>query len=411
MTRAKEAHVFRVYKCGIIIGILSATALLAGCVPPPYRAEPWPLEKAVRLMTDDLLHQITAKRGVLGGVAEGEIIMDAIIDSETGEVTKTSHRIQEVIASQARAFAKFKVSDMTRQNVKTAQYVLSGILHLEETGGTVNKIIRLSASVVDMAAGQIAAHSEAFIADANLAFEPTQMYRDSPMYLKDRRVQSLIDTAQASVGSMADKEYIGTLFTSALLGEAENAYNGGDYAQAAELFSKVAERDDGKVMKTYSGLYECYRKLGHKAVAEEAFSSLVGLGIQNKNLSMKFLFETDRTDFVRDAEMRSEYAIWMRQLAKQILASDKCMQIIGHASKSGSRERNDKLSLERAKEIQRQLGQPKDKRSRANKTPDAPKKIDAIGRGFAECKKCTGNDAVDTYDRRVEFKVLDCGGL
>jgi outer membrane protein OmpA-like peptidoglycan-associated protein len=303
---------------------------------------------------------------------------------------------------------------MNTQNVKTAQLIISGIIHLEEYGGAYGKITRLSASVVEIGTGQIAAHSEALIAEANLAFEPTQLYRDSPMYLKDKRVQAQIETAQAPVGGTADKEYIDTLFTSALLSEAENVYNSGDYAQAAELFGKVAQRDDGKVMKTYSGLYECHRKLNHKDAAEEAFSSLAGLGIENKNLSMKFLFETGQTDFVKDADMRSEYAIWLRQLAKQIAASDKCMQIIGHASKTGTKEYNDKLSMERAKEIQRQLGQSghgKDRHGRGGKAQDGPKKTDAIGRGFAECKKCTGNDAVDTYDRRVEFKVLDCGGV
>ena len=398
----------------VFCALFAIALIFPGCAPPPYQAELLPLEKAVRLMTNDLLHKMNAQRGVAGAMSEARVAIDTIIDAETGEATKTSERIQSLVAAQAKTFPKIQVFDLSSQNFKSAQYVMSGVIRLENYGGAVGNITHLQVSVADIASGRIVAHSDALIVDITQGFDPTQIYRDSPMYIKDRRVKALIDTAEGDVGGSADREYLNALEVSAMLNEAENAYNHGGYPQAADLFSKVAERPDGKVMRTYNGLYDSYIKLGQTSKAEEAFSSLLDLAIQNRVLTMKFLFVTDSTDFVKDASLRAEYALWLRQLAKSINTSELCVQILGHASKSGTKEYNDKLSLERAKAIQAQLGQQvKDKKGKhgAKAQTAAGGKTKAIGRGFADCKKCTGNEAFDTYDRRVEFQVVDCGGI
>ncbi len=408
MSRTTEPVTFKTWKGGVLLSIF--VGLLAGCHPraPIYIAEPLPLEKAVRLMTRDLLQQVTVNHKV----DNAEIIMDAMIEAETGEVTKTTHLIQQYIIAESRLFPLLKVSELTENTAKSAKYVLSGVTHLEEYGSNTHRITQLSTSIIDLATGQAVAHSEALIDDKKIESEPTLLYRNSPMYIKDKRVQSLIESAQARVGSVVDKEYTNTLITSALLSEAENIFNKGDYQQAVELFSKIAERDDGKVMKTYSGIYESNMGLGHKDLAEEAFSDLVDIGIQNRNLSMKFLFESGRTEFINDSGVRTEYPIWLRQLAKHISAADVCMQIIGHASKSGTQEYNDKLSTERAKAIQKLINQNnKTGRSSKNKAQESLNKTKAIGRGVTECKKCTGDEAVDGYDRRVEFKVVQCSEI
>lgn len=390
MAKITDMNIFKILTGRVFVSLVSIAVLLASCAAPPYRAEPLPLEKAVGLMTDDLLRQVTDTRGVLGGSAE--IVMDAMIYAETGEVTRTSYRIKKVIAEQARSFSKLKVLDMSNQNVKTTNYVLVGVMHLEEYTGQSNKITRLSASVVDVVTGQIAAHSEALIADASLGYEPTQIYRDSPMYIKDKRVQSFIETAQTRAGGVANKEYIGSLSAAALLNDAEEVYNHGDYAKAIELFISVVAFPDGKIMRTYSGLYNSYYQIGRKEEAEDAFSNMVDIGLQNRELNIKFLFEFDSKD-LKKPEASTVYPLYLRQLSKHILASDMCTHIIGHASKSGTEDYNKALSLKRAKEIKSKLGE-----QNANKT-------DAEGKGFSECHFCPGESP---FDRRVEFKVVDC---
>lgn len=396
-----------------LLPTLAVLAVLQACVPAPYRPQPWPLEKAVRMMADDLLNQLTARRGVLVAISNATMVTDAVIDFDTGEVTRTSQRIQGFVIAETRArYPGFNIYPMTSENIGTATYVVSGVMRLEPYSGNADKLTRLSMSVVDAKTGQVVAHSEAWIADANLEVEPTPMYKDSPMYIKDRRVKALIATALATAGSMADREYFDTLATTALLGEAENAYNQGNYSLALGLFGKAAERSDGKIMKTYTGLYESFLKLGRRDSAEEAFSSLVDLGIDNRNLSMKFLFESNRTEFIRDREQRAEYAIWLRQLAQHIIVAGVCTQIIGHASKAGTQQHNDELSLARAETIRKQLSEQfRERRARGGKSQELLRKTRPIGRGFDECKKCTGNEIVDAYDRRVEFNLVDCAGL
>lgn len=400
-----------------LAAFVAAVVALSGCQPLPYRPVPESLEVAVRKMTDDLLSQVKARRGVMGALSDASLVTDAVIDSDTGEATRASQRIKEVVATETRAkFPGFSVTEMTSQTMKTASYVINGVIHLEPYGNSPEKLTRLSMSVVDLKTGQVAAHSEAWVSDARQGFEPTPMYRDSPMYIKDRRVEALIATARAAAGSQADKEYFDNLATNALLSEAEAAYDRGNYTLALGLFAKAAERDDGKIMKTYSGLYESFLKLNREDSAEEAFASLVDLGIDNGNLSMKFLFESSKTDFAQDPALRSEYRIWLRQLAKKIVVAPVCTQIIGHASKSGTKDYNDRLSLERAKEIQRQLGQQlgqpvRGKRRGGNVGQGIAQKTAPLGRGFDECKKCTGDERLDAFDRRVEFNLVDCGNL
>ena len=79
------------------------------------------------------------------------------------------------------------------------------------------------------------------------------------------------------------------------------------------------------------------------------------------------------------------------------------MEISGHASRSGKAEYNKKLSERRAQKIRKRLQEV---------SPAIAKKTVAVGRGFEENIVGTGSDDIrDAIDRRVEFKVLDCGKM
>src|SRR5262249_29476471 len=160
-------------------------------------------------------------------------------------------------------------------------YVISGIVPLERYHSDPDKVRHLSLSILDKKTGQIVAHSGVWIANRELDFELTPMSRDSPMYMKDKRMEALIATARATAGSQADKEYFDSLATTALLDEASSAYNQGNHLLALGLFAKAAARGDGKIMKTFSGLYQSFFKLKRTEEAEQAFASLTELGMQN----------------------------------------------------------------------------------------------------------------------------------
>lgn len=379
-------------------------ALAACATPRGYRPTPLPFEAAVRLMADDLFRQIAEQNSLMERIKEQEAIfvIDPVIDADTGEVTTTSRNIENIISAQARMkMPRFVLREMTTENLARAGYVVSGIMQLEHYRGESAKLPHLTVSIVNTKSGQVVAHSDAWISNAKLEFEPTPMYRDSPMYIKDKRVEALIATARATAGSMAHREYFDTLATNALLDEASAAYDKNDYRLALGLFAKAAERDDGQVMKTYSGLYQCFYRLGKMAEAEEAFATLTKLGLQVGNISVKFLFEVNKTDFFKNNKV-PEYSIWMRQIAKRIAESGSCITIVGHASRSGSEDHNKRLSLKRAERLAELL------RAEAS---ESAKKVRTEGVGYAENVIGTGsNDERDAIDRRVEFKVVGCNG-
>ena len=390
----------RVNSVLVIITLL----FIFGCAKQRQHNASTPLsfDAAIKLIANNIFSQEVKKIGPFR--TKAVFVVDQIIDTDTGEVTKTNKRIADLIADEGRrSFSEFSVYEMNSDNLKKADYVIAGVITQELYERTNKKLPHLVLSVVDVKSGLIASRSDVWISNDNLSYEPTPMYKDSPMYIKDQRVQALIATAKAEAGSIADKEYFNSLETNALLDEASNAYDTGNYTLSLGLFAKAAERNDGKIMKTFSGLYQSFLKLGQADKAEQAFASLTEIGMQNNNLSVKFLFRVNDTEFSGTPNDLKEYSIWLRQIALRIHDSANCVQIVGHASKSGTDEYNKKLSLRRAQSIQSRL---------EAGTSGIATKTRAFGRGFDENIIGSGtNDDSDAIDRRVEFKVVRCENL
>jgi outer membrane protein OmpA-like peptidoglycan-associated protein len=134
--------------------------------------------------------------------------------------------------------------------------------------------------------------------------------------------------------------------------------------------------------------------------AEQAFGKLVAIGLANKALGVKFLFNPGTTDFWTDPKINGPYALWLRQIARQAAAAKVCLQVVGHTSHTGSEPVNDRLSAQRAAVVQRRL---------EAESPALAGRMKASGVGFRENLIGTGtDDAVDSLDRRVEFKVNAC---
>jgi outer membrane protein OmpA-like peptidoglycan-associated protein len=363
---------------------------------------PLSFDAAIKLIANNIFSQEVKKIGPFR--TKAVFVVDQIIDTDTGEVTKTNKRIGELVADEGRrSFPEFSVYEMSSDNLKKADYVIAGVITQELYERTKKKLPHLSLSVVDVKTGLIASRSDVWISNDNLSYEPTPMYKDSPMYIKDQRVQALIATAKAEAGSIANKEYFNSLQTNALLDEASNAYDTGNYTLSLGLFAQAAERNDGKIMKTFSGLYQNFLKLGQVEKAEQAFATLTEIGMQNHNLSVKFLFRVNDTEFSGTPNDLNGYSIWVRQIAQRIHNSENCVQIVGHASKSGTDEYNKKLSLRRAQSIQSRL---------EAGTSGIAAKTRSFGRGFDENIIGSGaNDDSDAIDRRVEFKVVRCENL
>ena len=178
----------------------------------------------------------------------------------------------------------------------------------------------------------------------------------------------------------------------------EVAGSQGRHADRRVAFAEA--RSDGKILKTYSGLYVTHLKLGNVADAERTFGQLVALALAENNLSIRFLFRVNSIEFVADSRLVEQYRLWVRQLAAQLTRARTCVDVQGHSSKSGPDEYNDKLSLDRANALRRQL---------QAESPALAPLLRASGRGSRENLVGSGSDdARDAIDRRVEFRIISC---
>ena len=99
--------------------------------------------------------------------------------------------------------------------------------------------------------------------------------------------------------------------------------------------------------------------------------------------------------------MSGAYGMWLRQIARESVASKVCMNVLGHTSRTGSEQANNALSLQRAEHIRQRL---------ATEAPQLGPRLKAAGMGFRQNVIGSGTDnALDALDRRVEFKIVDCG--
>lgn len=386
----------------MILCLLASLGFLAGCAAPlsPKVKTPMELEPAVKALATDLFGQVRASQNFVGRMGKKAFVVDPFIDAYTAEVNETSRQIEQVLMREVRsAFPEFPIEHMSVKNLGTSQYVVNGTIRLDKASGS--GFYRVSSSVVDLKTGMIIANSEVWLTKEKLNFEPIASYKESPMYLKDKRVEGYIATTLSNTGELADKSYFDTLPTAAVLSEADVRFDAGDFANALDLYQLAEGRADGKTMKTYSALYQSYRKLGQNQEAEKAFANLVDVGLVNNNLSTRFLFTVKTTDFVADPSLRSQYALWLRQIARRVATTGVCLNIVGHSSRSGNERYNDQLSQQRALAVQKLM---------QKDFPQVMQKTKAYGRGFRENIIGTGSDdAQDAIDRRVEFRVVECG--
>jgi outer membrane protein OmpA-like peptidoglycan-associated protein len=92
--------------------------------------------------------------------------------------------------------------------------------------------------------------------------------------------------------------------------------------------------------------------------------------------------------------------MWLRLVAREVAASGTCLTIVGHTSKTGNEQYNDRLSLQRAVAVQKRL---------ESQAPETTGRLQSVGMGFRENLVGSGSDDLrDALDRRVEFKVRNC---
>ena len=334
------------------------------------------------------------------------VVIDPLVDAVSGQQNVASRhiekRLREIVREQ---FPAFEVREFSSANVAKAPIVLVGTftgIQLDNTTVGVPQAYRICFALADLAADKIVAKSVARAIPEGINTTPTPYFADTPVWVKDAAVDAYIKTCQGTkLGDPIDPVYRERIDAATLVSDAILAYEKRDFRRALDLYGRAVRSAAGDQLRVHSGLYLANWKLGKRADAEKAFGHIVDNGIANNKLAVKLLFQPGKTDFWADKQVSGPYPIWLRQIASKLAKTDRCLNVIGHTSRSGPEPVNERLSLARAQNIKWRL---------ESVTPNLVSRVKATGMGFRENVVGTGSDDLsDLQDRRVEFKIGACG--
>ena len=373
----------------------------AAPTPPPAAPPPASFNDSVARAGEKLLVEARA----VSGSGPRELIIDPLIDASTGQQTASTVAMGQQMTALIKARApSWNVRALTRASLSNGPLLLIGTLTAVNTRNVSTEpadAFRICLVLIDLRSGKLIAKKVDRATAATVDAEPTAIFRDSPTWNRDRTVAAYIKSCQgSSPGDTVDPNYLIRLPAAALLNEAITAYSEGKLAAAYRLYhdaALVAGPDDLRVL---NGLYITSWRTGRKKEAADTFGQIVGVGLDTKRLPIKMFFNPGTTTLLRNADLQSQYALWMREVAAQVGGRETCMKVIGHTSKTGSAAANEALSQRRAEVIKRNL-------ERQNKRL-APR-LSSDGVGSRENLVGLGTDDLrDALDRRVEFRTVDC---
>ena len=367
--------------------------LLAACATKPVVPDgPLPFDQAVKQAADDLVAQSQRLPAFL---AQRAIVHDPTLDAESGQQTDATTRLDVAATTQLRE--RFELLPFRSTSLAKADYLLASTMTRDRASA-----LRIALALVELKTGMVVAQSNALARDETLDHAPLPYYRDSPVLVKDKVIEGYVRTASTPRGQRGDAFYLERIATATAVNEATALYNQARYREALGEYRSALAVPAGEQLRVLNGIYLATAKLGQTTEAEQAFGRVVAMGIAYRQLSVKFLFNPGTTDFWIDPRINTPYPMWLRQIARESVAANVCMDIAGHTTRTGSKSANEALSLKRAMVIRKRL---------VAESAVLDKRTNAIGMGFRENLIGTGTDnAVDVLDRRVEFRIVPCKG-
>lgn len=327
------------------------------------------------------------------------ILVGEFINVQTAEMTTSGHDLHAMLLIDLRQeLPDMKISELTPAGVLQQNAIaLQGTTHYQPNRGAKDGASWFKVVITATELQQQTKFGEAqlFVNARHFDPIPSRFYRDAPMYLVGASHKQRLAAISGQTSNLRS-----ILQTEALIGEAVTEYENANYQVSERKFKAILNTGSQKNLIALSGLYQSLIKQSRYQEAEQAFGELVQQAIADNNISVKFLFRVRSRELRDEGDLEKQYAIWIRQISRQIQASGKCLEINGHASKSGSAEFNEKLSLQRAQWIKEQM---------VAAVPALSKKLSAHGKGFRETIVGSGSDnALDAIDRRVDFLIRSC---
>ncbi len=408
----RKAKPFNPRLFSVIALILSG--LLGGCAIPSAEQAPAPtppiqpvaFDDAVLKAANDLFSRAQLPPASAGGPGKHLLVIDPLIDGVSGAQSVATRsmeaRLVELVKKQ---YPQFTVQPFSTSTVAKSPIVLVGTFTgVNKEGKTegVREAFRVCLALADLKSGKIISKGVARATPEGVNITPTAYFRDSPTWAPDQATEGYIKTCQGTKpGDPINPAYVDRIVAAALVSDAIDAYNDGQYQESLDLYQSALRASGGDQLRVYNGLYLASWKLGRRNEAAQAFGRIVDYGLTNKRLAVKFLFKPGSTDFWPDRQVTGPYPTWLKQIAQRTSQNKGCLEIVGHTSRTGPEPLNERLSLLRAGYIKQKL---------EYDAPELRTRTIANGAGSRENLIGTAtDDARDALDRRVEFKVVDCG--
>lgn len=371
-----------------------AALLLAGCAGQVKPTGP-EFFQAAGPAVDSLARNLAGQIG-RSAMFIKTVPVDSFFDESSGEIPMASAALQVQLATALTTnIAGTAFAPLAPKTLDGARWIVLAGYSTAAVQGRQGAWVKLRVSITEIASGKRLASAESYLAAAAFNAAPTKFFKDAPMYMVDKTMKDKL----AALSGVGIQKPIAGLDTQNAYGAAVAAYEAGHYPEAQTQFQAVLATSPGH-RGALSGLYQSYWNQGMKKEAEFAFGNLVGTGIDAGGISAKLLFAVGGTGFVSNADLAQQYALWQKVIAQTIVAKNKCMDVVGHASKTGGDSVNDKLSQQRAAKIVGNMQQA---------VPASRGKLNAVGRGSQQNLVGTGADNdTDAVDRRVEFSVRGC---
>jgi outer membrane protein OmpA-like peptidoglycan-associated protein len=360
-----------------------------------------PFDEAVVAAANTLLSgaaQQTKERRVL--------VIDPLIDAVSGmESAQTRVMERRIVDLAKEKFPQFDVQPFSVSSVAKLPIVLVGTftpIDAKNQVRTTREQFRICLALADMGSGKILSKGVARSQLDGIDSAPTGFYRDSPLWSgEDPAITGYVRTCQATKpGDPIDPVYLQSIATAALVNEAIDLFEAQNFKASNELFRGAAQTPAGKQLRVLNGWFLSSWNLNRRNEAAQAAGRLAEYGLERRSFSMMFLFPPGRAEFTPDRRVSGAYPILLREVAQKTVQTKDCLEVVGHASRSGTEPANEKLSLARANFVRAEL---------ERSARPLAKRMTAVGVGSREWMVGTGSDdLVDAIDRRVQIKVANC---
>lgn len=387
---------FRYQGAALPAAIMLAGSALAQPAPPPT---PVPFPEALQRAANDLF----SKANIVGDRVD--LVIDPLIDGISGAQSAATRSMQQTLSELVqKSYPRFAVQPFSSEALARQPVVLIGTFTAVNNAGDnagPRDAFRICLALADLKSKSIVSKGTARAKPEGVDVTPTQYYQDAPVWTKDPATDAYIKTCQGTkLGDPVDPVYADRLRAGALISDGILEYEAKRYREALAFYNTARTLPGGDQNRVRIGTYLSATKLGRRDDAVDAFGELVDYGIASNQIMVKLLFKPGTTQFIDNPQVTEPYPMWLSQIATRSRAKGACLEIVGHTSRTGMPQVNERLSVLRAQFVMEllQIG-----------VPDNKSRMIATGMGYRENLIGTGkDDASDALDRRVEFKVIGC---